>query len=153
MELAISTDNGLASDSISYIIEDDAGYLWIGSNAGLMRIPKKSLERFRRRRDEYHIPAGLMARPTACRRANVPAARNRPPCRTTTERLWFPTTKGLASVNPADIQTQSAAAGGHDRIRAGGRPRTKDQPLGFGMAAMPSSFRPAASNWKLITRP
>ena len=41
-----STDNGLASNSIGYIIEDDGGYLWIGSNAGLMRIQKKSLNDF-----------------------------------------------------------------------------------------------------------
>ena len=38
--------NGLASDSISYVIEDAAGDLWIGSNMGLMRIQKKSLDDF-----------------------------------------------------------------------------------------------------------
>ncbi|MGA2178682.1 MAG: two-component regulator propeller domain-containing protein [Verrucomicrobiota bacterium] len=98
-----STDNGLASNSIDYIIEDGAGCLWIGSNAGLMRIQKQSLNDFA---DEtanliscrtYVETDGLPTR--ECSAGSQPAA-----CRTLDGRLWFPTTKGLVSVTPADIK-------------------------------------------------
>ena len=98
-----STREGLASNSVGFIIEDDAGNLWIGSNAGLMRIGKKSL-------DEY-VPGmtnaiscrtygeadGLPTR--ECSIGAEPAA-----IRTQDGRLWFPTVKGLVSVNPAELK-------------------------------------------------
>jgi ligand-binding sensor domain-containing protein/signal transduction histidine kinase len=99
-----STDNGLASNSIDYIIEDDGGCLWIGSNAGLMRIQKKSLNDFTPGPANiiscrtYVETDGLLTR--ECSAGSQPAA-----CRTRDGRLWFPTTKGLVSVNPADIKT------------------------------------------------
>ena len=98
-----STDNGLASNSIDYIIEDDAGWLWIGSNAGLMRIQKKSLNDFANGTATliscrtYVETDGLPTR--ECSAGSQPAA-----CRTRDGRLWFPTTKGLVSVNPADLK-------------------------------------------------
>jgi ligand-binding sensor domain-containing protein/signal transduction histidine kinase len=98
-----STDNGLASNSIDYIIEDDAGWLWIGSNAGLMRIQKKSLNDFANGTANiipcrtYVETDGLPTR--ECSAGSQPAA-----CRTLDGRLWFPTTKGLVSVNPADLK-------------------------------------------------
>jgi ligand-binding sensor domain-containing protein/signal transduction histidine kinase len=98
-----STDNGLASNSIDYIIEDDAGCLWIGSNAGLMRIQKQSLNDFANGTGDilscrtYVETDGLPTR--ECSAGSQPAA-----CRTRDGRLWFPTTKGLVSVNPADLK-------------------------------------------------
>ena len=99
-----STDDGLASNSIDYIIEDDEGCLWIGSNAGLMRIQKDSLNGFIRGKGNliscrtYVETDGLPTR--ECSAGSQPAA-----CRTRDGRLWFPTTKGVVSVNPADIKT------------------------------------------------
>jgi ligand-binding sensor domain-containing protein/signal transduction histidine kinase len=93
-----STDNGLAGNSISYLIEDEAGNLWIGSNAGLMRIPQAG--------DGLNLAAirtfgradGLPAR--ECSIGSQPAA-----CRADDGTLWFPTTKGLVSVNPSELAT------------------------------------------------
>jgi signal transduction histidine kinase len=98
-----ATTSGLASDSISYLIEDDAGYLWIGSNAGLMRVPKKSLNDFANGKTNviscrtYGKADGLPTR--ECSAGSQPAA-----CRTPDGKLWFPTIKGLAFVNPADLK-------------------------------------------------
>jgi ligand-binding sensor domain-containing protein/signal transduction histidine kinase len=98
-----STDNGLASNSIDYIIEDDGGWLWIGSNAGLMRIQKKSLNDFANGTLDvlscrtFVETDGLPTR--ECSAGSQPAA-----CRTRDGWLWFPTTKGLVSVNPADLK-------------------------------------------------
>ncbi|MGA2029436.1 MAG: two-component regulator propeller domain-containing protein, partial [Verrucomicrobiota bacterium] len=98
-----STDDGLISNSIGYIIEDDDGNLWIGSNAGLMRIQKKSLDDFASGATNviscrtYVETDGLPTR--ECSSGSQPAA-----CRTSDGRMWFPTTKGLVSVNPADLK-------------------------------------------------
>jgi signal transduction histidine kinase/streptogramin lyase len=98
-----ATTNGLASDHINYITEDDGGYLWIGSNAGLMRIPKQSLNDFAAGTTNviscrtYGKADGLPTR--ECSAGSQPAV-----CRTPDGKLWFPTIKGLASVNPVDLK-------------------------------------------------
>jgi ligand-binding sensor domain-containing protein/signal transduction histidine kinase len=101
-----STDNGLASDSISYLIEDATGDLWLGSNMGLMRIPKKSLNDFAAGATNsiscrtYVETDGLPTR--ECTAGSQPAA-----IRAHDGRLWFPTTKGLVSVDPAELKPNS----------------------------------------------
>jgi len=98
-----STDTGLASNHINYLTEDDSGNLWIGSNAGLMRIGKKSLNDFAAETTNviscrtYVESDGLPTR--ECSAGSQPAA-----CRTADGTLWFPTTKGFVSLNPADIK-------------------------------------------------
>ena len=95
--------DGLVSNSISYLIGDDTGDLWVGSNLGLMRISKKILDaaangsvNFAACRI-YGEADGLPTR--ECSSGSQPAA-----CRTRDGRLWFPTTKGLAYVNPAELK-------------------------------------------------
>jgi ligand-binding sensor domain-containing protein/signal transduction histidine kinase len=98
-----STDNGLASDSISYLIEDTAGDLWLGSNMGLMWISKKSLNDFADGKVNFIScrtfteTDGLPTR--ECTAGSQPAALLARDCR-----LWFPTTKGLVSVNPVELK-------------------------------------------------
>ena len=101
-----STDNGLASDSISYLLEDQAGYLWVGSNMGLMRIQKKSLNDFASGTTHsiacrtFTETDGLPTR--ECTAGSQPAA-----IRARDGILWFPTTKGLISVNPEELKLNS----------------------------------------------
>jgi ligand-binding sensor domain-containing protein/signal transduction histidine kinase len=98
-----STTNGLASDSISYVIEDDDGDLWIGSNMGLMRIQKKSLEDFEDGKTDsiscrtYGKTDGLPTR--ECSGGSQPAA-----LRAVDGKLFFPTTEGVVSVNPKELK-------------------------------------------------
>lgn len=94
--------DGLSGNSITYLLEDGDGFLWIGSNEGLMRAEKKALNDF--------APDGstsLQVRtfrkadglPTKeCTSGSQPAA-----LRARDGRLWFPTTKGLVGVNPAQL--------------------------------------------------
>ena len=97
---------GLAGNSITYLIEDGLGSLWIGSNEGLMRVEKRALNIFARTRAEartnsIHVRTfgkadGLLTK--ECTTGSQPAA-----CRTSDGRLWFPTTRGLVAVNPAQL--------------------------------------------------
>lgn len=100
---SFSTRDGLASDSISYILADGDN-LWIGSNAGLMRIAKKSLEDFASGESgsifcrTYGKADGLPTR--ECSIGSQPSA-----CRTADGRLWFPTAEGVAFLNPLDLRS------------------------------------------------
>jgi signal transduction histidine kinase/ligand-binding sensor domain-containing protein len=94
---------GLLSNSIGYLLEDGQGYMWIGSNAGLMRAPKKALNDFARGATDfiqfrgYGTADGL---PTAeCTLGSQPGA-----CRARDGTLWFPTIKGLAWIDPAQLR-------------------------------------------------
>src|SRR5439155_12144598 len=89
-------------NSLGYLLDDGQGYLWIGSNAGLIRAPKKALNAFANGMTTfiafrtYGQPDGL---PTCeCTRGSQPGA-----CRTRDGKLWFPTIKGLAWMDPAQF--------------------------------------------------
>ena len=98
----LSTKEGLVSNSIGCVIEDESGFLWIGSNAGLMRVARKSVDELvAGKRDSLSVrsfgrPDGLPTR--ECTLGSQPGA-----ARARDGRLWFPTTKGLVSVDPARI--------------------------------------------------
>ncbi len=94
-----TTRSGLISNSVGYLVDDGLGYLWIGSNAGLMRVPKKALTDFAAGRTNF-IPCRTYGKsdglPTReCTLGSQPGA-----VRTREGKLWFPTIKGLVSVNP-----------------------------------------------------
>lgn len=99
---SFSKRDGLPSNSIGYLLEDKQGFLWLGSNVGLLRIARSALNayalgktnalRFR----AYGKADGLPTR--ECTFGSQPAA-----CTTPDGRLWFPTIKGLVSVDPTKL--------------------------------------------------
>ena len=96
----ISTKEGLLSDSVAYIVLEGTDVFWIGSNLGIMRMQKSDLllcvdgkSAFVTGRS-YGKPDGLPTR--ECTQSSQPAG-----CRSSDGRLWFPTIRGLASVDPA----------------------------------------------------
>jgi len=90
-------NGGLASDSIGYLLDDDAGNLWLGSYEGLLRVEKKSLADFAAGSIKTVACRTFLTR--ECSAGAQPAA-----IRTGDGRLWFPTTQGLVAVNPADLK-------------------------------------------------
>ena len=88
--------DGLAGDDIGYLLEDEAGNLWIGSYEGLIRADKKSLVDF----------SGDPGKKISCRTflsRECPAGAQPAALRTRDGKLWFPTIEGLVSVNPRDL--------------------------------------------------
>jgi ligand-binding sensor domain-containing protein/signal transduction histidine kinase len=98
-----TTGEGLAGNSIGYLLEDNETNLWLGSNTGLMRAAKKSLNDFANGAESsiacrvYVEEDGLPTR--ECTEGSQPAA-----CATDDGTLWFPTTRGLVSVNPSRLK-------------------------------------------------
>ena len=98
-----STQDGLNSDTIVYLLEDSQGYLWLGSNAGLMRVKKQALNDFAAG-TSHLLPCRVYGKrdglpSSECTAGSQPAA-----CRAAGGRLWFPTVKGLVSVDPAQLR-------------------------------------------------
>jgi signal transduction histidine kinase/ligand-binding sensor domain-containing protein len=97
-----TTDNGLAVNSINYLIEDRQGYLWMGSFRGLMRVPKKDLNELAQGRvatircRTYDTADGLIT--AECSWGSQPAA-----WRAHNGTLLFSTSRGLVSVDPAKL--------------------------------------------------
>jgi signal transduction histidine kinase/ligand-binding sensor domain-containing protein len=91
-----STTNGLANDDIGSLAEDAAGNLWIGSYEGLVRVDQRSLA---------NVLAGK-ARTLSCRTfltRECSAGAQPAALRARDGRLWFPTTEGVVTVNPAEL--------------------------------------------------
>ncbi len=99
-----STDNGLASDFICYLLEDDGGQFVARFQHGPDADSKKIAERFCRRKNQFDFLPDIHGdrRPANARMHRRFAARR--DSRAKTENCGFPTTKGLVSVNPAELK-------------------------------------------------
>ncbi len=99
----IGINQGLASDVICHIEDDGRGYLWLSTHHGILRIAKTELNRCADGESTsvsgqvYDRNDGL---PTIEYSGGLQAAG----CKTTDGRLWFTSSKGLVSVDPAHIQ-------------------------------------------------
>lgn len=93
--------DGLLSDNISHIEDDGKGSLWLSTTRGICRLAKKQLKDFAAGRirvltpRNYGLADGL--RSTQCAPA-YPAGGGG--TRTGDGRLWFPTGRGLAVIDP-----------------------------------------------------
>jgi diguanylate cyclase (GGDEF)-like protein len=97
---AYTTAEGLYDNAIFHILEDGAGHLWMSCNKGVFRVSKRELEELARgertsvQSVSYGTADGMKHR--ECNGANQPAG-----WRTADGRLWFPTIRGVASIDPA----------------------------------------------------
>lgn len=100
----ISLPQGLLASMISQIADDGAGNLWVGSHHGILRASKADLNRCADgdvptvRCLGYGKAEGLASQ--KCSGGFQPAV-----CKTADGRLWFPTAKGLAIIDPRSSNT------------------------------------------------
>jgi signal transduction histidine kinase/ligand-binding sensor domain-containing protein len=99
----IDREQGLPSSVVSDIEDDGRGFFWMSSRDGIIRASKSELNDCADGKIKgvhcltYGIDDGM---PTIeCSSGLQPAG-----CQTSDGRLWFPTTKGLAVVNPRTIK-------------------------------------------------
>ena len=102
----ISTPQGLLSSIISQIAEDGAGNLWLGSHQGILRVSKADLNRCADGKARsvhclgYGKAEGLASQ--KCSGGFQPGV-----CQSADGRLWFPTAKGLAVIDPRSFTTNT----------------------------------------------
>ncbi len=96
----LTPEHGLPDGTIHRVLEDDLGFVWLSSNKGIFRIPGIQLDRFfdgtldRVSPDVYGMADGMPS--DECNGGVYPAG-----WKARDGRLWFPTIKGLAVVEPA----------------------------------------------------
>ncbi|HVV02233.1 MAG TPA: two-component regulator propeller domain-containing protein [Verrucomicrobiae bacterium] len=93
---------GLPIESVGYLVEDPEGNLWMGSTGGIMRARKKDLNDLAQGKVAsihcrlYSRADGLPS--SECTSGSQPGA-----WRSRDGLLWFPTIRGLASIDPAHL--------------------------------------------------
>ncbi len=102
----VSARQGMLASIISEIAEDGAGNFWMGSHHGILRVSKADLNRCADgkvasiRCLSYGEAEGLTS--MKCSGGFQPNV-----CRTPDGRLWFPTAKGLAVIDPGSFTTNT----------------------------------------------
>ena len=102
----LTTNEGLFDNGAFQIIEDDAGNFWISCNLGIYRVRKKDLNDFADGKLEkivsipYNKRDGMLN--SECNGGVSPAG-----IRASDGRLWFPTQKGAAVINPNAVPFNS----------------------------------------------
>lgn len=94
-----STAEGLPNDHVCQVLEDELGYLWLGTRGGIVRVPKRDLTAFARGQTEgisWSSYGRFDGMPTIeCSGGLQPAC-----WRSRDGRLWFSTVKGAVWVDP-----------------------------------------------------
>ncbi len=102
-----TTQQGLFSDEIFAILEDDQGWLWMSCSKRVFRVRREDLLKLESGKlrsvasTAYGKADGLET--TQCNGIAQPAG-----WKARDGRLWFPTSKGLVSVNPDTLKPNSA---------------------------------------------
>lgn len=97
-----STSEGLLDSLVGNLLEDDLGYLWLGSNHGLTRIRKSDLQDIvdgRRTRVNYL----LVDRADGMRSGELNSGVSPSAWKDAGGHLWFPTAAGLVRVDPKSV--------------------------------------------------
>src|SRR5262249_10428314 len=98
--------NGLFDDVVYQILEDGRGNVWMSCDKGIFRVSKRDLEDFARgsiasiASFSYGTADGMKSR--ECNGGFQPAG-----CRTRDGRLFFPTIRGIAVVDPASLRVNT----------------------------------------------
>ena len=102
----VSSRNGLPSDVICSILDDQDGYLWFSSYAGVFRASKAALSQCAegQTRSVDCLAFGFAEGLTSLEMSGgcQPAS-----CRTADGRLWYPSSKGLAMIDPGAIRNNA----------------------------------------------
>lgn len=114
--------NGLLSDFLYQVLEDDRGRLWMTCNRGVFVVSKAQLERVANGSGElvtyrvYDTSDGMKS--AECNGGGAPAG-----CRRRDGRLCFPTMMGVAVIDPARVHVDTTAPStAIEGIKADGEP-------------------------------
>jgi hypothetical protein len=102
----ITTQDGLYDDVVYQILEDDHQNFWMSSNRGIFCVARKELNDVADKKIakvvsiSYGTADGM--RSSECNGNSQPAG-----IRATDGRMWFPTTNGVAIIDPSDVRLNS----------------------------------------------
>lgn len=97
--LTLTTQHGLADDTVTQLIEDDLQHLWIGSRAGLKRVPVSQLAEFLEGKRSV-VTGPLVGRNEGLVRPDTWTEYQPAGIKSRDGRLWFCTSSGVVVVDP-----------------------------------------------------
>lgn len=101
-----TTEEGLFNNGVFQILEDERGNLWMSSNRGIYRVEKRQLNELAEGKARsiisvsYGTKDGMLS--NECNGGRQPAG-----TQTRDGRLWFPTQRGVAVIDPRSININS----------------------------------------------
>jgi signal transduction histidine kinase/ligand-binding sensor domain-containing protein/ActR/RegA family two-component response regulator len=101
-----SQKDGLFDDTAYHILEDAQGRFWMSSNRGVYKVRKADLEAFAAGVSDW-IPSGSFGEPDGMAGAEGSGASDPGALLSRDGRLWFPTIRGLAVVDPRRVRDNS----------------------------------------------
>lgn len=116
----LSVREGLRENMVSSILEDDSGHFWLGGNRGVSRLDPADADAFARGEIDriatrlFDTSSGLPAAET--NGGFQPAA-----WKSSDGRLWFPTIRGLAVVDPTELRETVPPTAVIEAVRVGHR--------------------------------
>jgi signal transduction histidine kinase/ligand-binding sensor domain-containing protein/DNA-binding response OmpR family regulator len=142
--VSITTANGLFSNSIWALVEDDQGYMWMTSNRGIARVRKQELDDFADGKRE-HIQSEIFG--VSDGMADVECNGGYPPAawHTRDGRLLFAGAEGLVIAQPARIKkdrvlfpvvVEDAVVNGFSQLQDGAKVPVGEGALQFDFAAL-----------------
>ncbi|MEO6325582.1 MAG: two-component regulator propeller domain-containing protein, partial [Thermoanaerobaculia bacterium] len=132
---AMTVRDGLFDDVVFGIVEDDGGDLWFTCNKGISRVKRAQLNAFAERKAAsissiaYGVADGMKSR--ECNSGGQPGWKSRD------GRLWFPTVRGFAVIDPARIETNTNVP-----------PVLLESVLSSGVEAASSTFPPGSEKFE-----
>ncbi|MBP7867517.1 MAG: protein kinase [Acidobacteria bacterium] len=137
----VSPKAGLPNGRVFQVLDDGAGSFWMGCNRGIFRVSVADLDAVADgrsgvvRAERFGLGDGLKS--LECNGGLQPAG-----CRTADGRLWFPTNRGLAAVDPRAATTvRPAPAARVETVRVDGDPRDPAAALDLDASAQALEFQ------------
>ncbi len=108
----IYAKDGLAHDAIHGIMEDNQGRLWMSSNSGVFYVEKKMLDRVadnktrknNGKKIDISLECVLLEEEDGMKSSDCAASAQPSLLKDQAGHLWFPTTEGVTTINPARIK-------------------------------------------------
>jgi ligand-binding sensor domain-containing protein/signal transduction histidine kinase len=118
----LSQAHGLPDPLVNSIVADNLGQLWIGHDRGIYVLEREQVAEVARQQRttlrvvSYDESDGLLSVETNGQKSNPTA------CKSRDGRLWFPTTHGIAILDPSQVRTfEIAPLSAIEEVRANGR--------------------------------
>ncbi len=105
----ITAKNGLGSDNIHQILEDERQQFWMSSDVGILKVSKEDLSRFAAGEiDKVHCTVYGLS--DGMKSVDCPSWGKNSAVKTRANQLWFATRKGISLVNPGKLKIDKLPA-------------------------------------------
>jgi hypothetical protein len=118
---AFTTKEGMFDDLVWSIVDDGLGKFWMSSNRGIWNVTRRQLEE-RASGLRGTVEFVLYGEADGMRDRECDGAMDPPGWRSHDGRLWFPTVKGIAVIDPAHLHPTPPADALLESVRVDGQP-------------------------------